>query len=121
MENKRDNLKRMLEQAEERLIKENQKTALLMTIYYMVLCGIVMHLQDASLIDIIIGAVFLGGFISWLTIAVYSFYTSIFTKKEDLEKMILKLKIEIDRIERNELSDETMELMKYIDEDDNRY
>lgn len=121
MENKRDNLKRMLEQAEERLKKENQKTLVFMTIYFIILSGAIIHAQYSNIKDIIVESVILGTVISLITVGVYIFYTSIFTKKEDLEKMILKLKIEIDRIERNELSDETMELMKYIDEDDNRW
>ena len=50
--NKRDKLVIMLEQAEARLRKENQKTLLVMTIYYMVLCGIIMCGAKWSIGDI---------------------------------------------------------------------
>lgn len=121
MEDKKRNLKIMLERTEELLIKENQKTVLFMTIYYIVLCGIMMYAQNGNIKDIIVEAVVLGIFISVLTIIVYVFFTSIFTKKEDLEKMILKLKIQIDRIDRKGLSDESIELMDFIDEDEDRW
>ena len=107
----RDKLKIMLEKAEENLVKENQKTLLVMTIYYMVLCGIVMYMLKWSIGDIIIGAVFLGGFISWLTLIVYIIYTSLYTNKKALEETVARLKVEIYRIDRMDFTDD------FIDED----
>lgn len=111
MEDKKRNLKIMLERTEELLIKENQKTVLFMTIYYIVLCGIMMYAQNGNIKDIIVEAVVLGIFISVLTIIVYVFFTSVFTNKNSLEKTIAKLKVEIERIDRTELSDD------FIDEE----
>ena len=108
---KRDKLMLVLEKEEEHLRKENQKIVLFMTNYYIVLCGIMMYAQNSNIKDIIVEAVVLGIFISVLTIIVYVFFTSVFTNKNSLEKTIAKLKVEIERIDRTELSDD------FIDEE----
>ena len=71
-----------------------------------------MYTQNSNIKEIIVEAVICGIVISYLALVVYSFYTSVFTNKELIEKNILKLKIEIDRIDRTELSDE------FIDDED---
>ena len=103
---KRDNLKIMLEQAEARLVKENQKTVLFMTIYFIILSVFMMYEQNSNIKDIIVEAVILGAVISLITIVVYIFYTSMFTNKKSLEQTIVKLKIELDIIDRMKLSDD---------------
>ena len=110
--NKRDKLKFMLEKTEDLLRKENQKTILVMTIYHIIICGIMMYTQNSNIKEIIVEAVICGIVISYLALVVYSFYTSVFTNKELIEKNILKLKKEIDGIDRTELSDE------FIDDED---
>ena len=71
-----------------------------------------MYTQNSNIKEIIVEAVICGIVISYLALVVYSFYTSVFTNKELIEKNILKLKKEIDGIDRTELSDE------FIDDED---
>ena len=110
--NKRDKLVIMLEQTEARLRKENQKTVLFMTMYFIILSIVMMYAQNSNIKEIIVEAVILGAVISLITIGVYIFFTTIFTNKKSLEQTIVKLKIELDIIDRMKLSDD------FTDEED---
>lgn len=108
--NKRDKLKILLEKAEERLIKENQKTALVLTLYTSIVYGAIVYIKcPGNILDIIIESVVMGIIITIVGIGVWSCYTGLYTNKELLEKDIMRLKIEIKLIDKEEYPDDFMD------------
>lgn len=106
----RDKLKILLEKAEERLIKENQKTALVLTLYSIIVYGAIMYIKCSSdILGIIIESVVMGIVITIVGIGVWSCYTGLYTNKELLEKDIMRLKIEIKLIDKEEYPDDFMD------------
>jgi uncharacterized protein YqhQ len=93
-------LEKELEKEQEQLQKENKKTFLVMTIYQMVVCGVILYMHNKKITDIIIPSVLGGVFISWIGLMVYSFYTSLYTCKESLQYSISRLKIQIEELDK---------------------
>jgi apolipoprotein N-acyltransferase len=98
-QDKRNRLIKEIENAETLLMKAKQKTALAMTAFYIIICGIALYWQKCSIMDVIIGAVIIGCIITFLTIVIYSFFTSFYTNQNMLEKRIIILKFKLDMLD----------------------
>jgi hypothetical protein len=98
-------LESTLEKTKERLVKENWKIIIFMTVYSMVICGMIMHPQYSNLKDLIIESVILGAVVSGITMFVYFFFTSLFTNKKALESSVARLKFEIEEIDKKNRDD----------------
>ena len=98
-------LEKTLEQEQEQLQKENRKSLLVMAIYQIVVCGIIFYIYNRNIKDIIVPSIFCGLCITWIGLIVYSFYTSLYTHKEALQNSIIRLKIQIEEIDKKNRDD----------------
>lgn len=98
-------LERTLEKTKERLVKENWKIIIFMTVYSMIICGCIIHSQYNNIKDLVIESVILGAGISVITIFVYFTFTSLFTNKEALESSVARLKFEIEELDKKNRDD----------------
>ena len=93
-------LERTLEKTKERLVKENWKIIIFMTVYSMIICGCIIHSQYHNIKDLVIESIILGTGVSGITIFVYFVFTSLFTNKGSLESSVARLKYEIEELDK---------------------
>ena len=99
----RDKLKILLEKAEERLIKENQKTALVLTLYSIIVYGVIVYIKCPSdILGIIIESVVMGIVITIVGIGVWSCYTGLYTNIAGLKREVYEIKFKIEEIDKKD-------------------
>ena len=99
----RDKLRFELEQTQERLVKENQKTLVVLTIYAIIVYGAIVYIKcPGDILDMIIESVIMGIVIMAGGIGVWSFYTGSYTKIESLKSKVYELKFKVEEIEKKD-------------------
>jgi hypothetical protein len=99
----RDKLRFELEQTQERLVKENQKTMVVLTIYAIIVYGAIVYIKcPGDILDMIIESVIMGIVIMVGGIGVWSYYTGLYTNIEGLKRKVYELKFKVEEIEKKD-------------------